>query len=165
MESCTETEVKVEIQERELQEVRRRFEELGCRQKVVRTREENLLFDGPDEHLKKSGSALRLRQYGSKCLLTFKGPRLEDERLKIREEIETEGDDRPVGPPVTERPDVLDPGLAAIRVEKCAACVHPVDSIRRSRSAAGFRGVHGERLDAERGRSSRPADRAVGRLL
>jgi adenylate cyclase class 2 len=103
MDSYTETEIKVEIQETDLQEVRRRFEELGCRQKVVRTREENLLFDGPDKHLKNSGSALRLRQYGAKCLLTFKGPRVEDERLKIREEIETEVDDFQASKNVLER--------------------------------------------------------------
>ena len=90
MESYTETEVKIEIKEGDLPQVRRKLGELGCRQKAARDREENFLFDDPGGRLTSSGSALRLRRYGSRRLLTYKGPRVADERLKIREEIETE---------------------------------------------------------------------------
>lgn len=36
------------------------------------------------------GSALRIRQYGGRCLLTWKGPKVADPQLKIRPEVETE---------------------------------------------------------------------------
>jgi adenylate cyclase class 2 len=86
----TETEVKIEVDRGDLPEIRRRLLELGFQQKAERAKEENLLMDFVDGALTASGSALRLRKYGQKQVLTYKGPRVEDSHLKIREEIETE---------------------------------------------------------------------------
>ena len=93
MEIKTETEVKIRVSEEGLSSIRVKLRELGFLQKAERAKEENLLFDFSSGKLTESGSALRLRRYGSKQLLTFKGPRIEDARLKIREEIETGIDD------------------------------------------------------------------------
>lgn len=86
----TETEVKVRVEKDSLPGIRQRLLELGFQQKAARAKEDNLLMDYSGGDLTESGSALRLRKYGQKRILTFKGPRIEDERLKIREEIETE---------------------------------------------------------------------------
>ena len=53
------------------------------------TLETSQLWDRSGELLGQ-GSALRLRQYGGRSLLTWKGPRLDDPQLKIRPEVETE---------------------------------------------------------------------------
>ena len=87
---ATETEVKIKLDERQLTQIRRRLCELGFQQKAERAREVNLLMDFADGDLEASGSALRLRKYGQKQILTYKGPRVENSHLKIREEIETE---------------------------------------------------------------------------
>ena len=50
--------------------------------------ERSVLWDRGTELLEQ-GSALRLRSYGGRCLLTWKGPKREDPLLKIRPEIET----------------------------------------------------------------------------
>jgi len=50
--------------------------------------EESTLWDRGGELLAK-GSALRLRRYGGKSLLTWKGPQQPDPKLKIRPEIQT----------------------------------------------------------------------------
>lgn len=89
METGKETEVKVRIPPEHLQEIREKLDKLGFQLTVPRTREDNLLFDDSAGRLKASGCALRLRKYGEKPLLTFKGPRIDDTHLKIREEIET----------------------------------------------------------------------------
>ena len=90
METSTEIEVKIRVEEKELSRVKEQLAELGFRRKAERAREENLLMDYSSGSLTKAGSALRLRRYGQKQILTFKGPRVDDSRLKIREEIETE---------------------------------------------------------------------------
>jgi adenylate cyclase class 2 len=51
--------------------------------------EANRLWDRSGELLAQ-GSALRLRRYGGRAVLTWKGPRVADPRLKIRAEVETE---------------------------------------------------------------------------
>lgn len=84
-----EIEVKVQVSPEELLITRRRALELGFRPVHPRAREENCLFDLPDRRLTEQGCALRLRQYGERSLLTYKGPRKDDPRFKIREEIET----------------------------------------------------------------------------
>jgi len=86
----TETEVKVRVDEMSLPKIRQRLVELGFQQNSERAREENILMDDSSGSLQKAGSALRLRKYGARQILTYKGPRIEDARLKIREEIETE---------------------------------------------------------------------------
>ena len=50
--------------------------------------ETSVLWDR-DETLREQGQALRLRRYGSLAILTWKGARVEDARLKIRPEVET----------------------------------------------------------------------------
>jgi adenylate cyclase class 2 len=92
MDTSTETEVKIRVGSESLSEIRQKLFDLGFQLKAERAREENLLMDYADGNLTESGSALRLRKYGDKKVLTFKGPRIEDPRLKIREEIETEVD-------------------------------------------------------------------------
>ena len=84
-----ETEVKIRVDEANLVEIRTRLSELGARPVAKRAKEENLLFDFPDHRLEREGHALRLRAYGEKSLLTFKGKARSDSRLKEREEIET----------------------------------------------------------------------------
>jgi len=90
MESTTEIEVKIRVGEKDLPRVRGELARLGFRRKAAREKEENLLLDYSSRSLTEAGSALRLRQYGQKQILTYKGPRVEDATLKIREEIETE---------------------------------------------------------------------------
>jgi adenylate cyclase class 2 len=85
-----EIEIKVALSEDEVGPLQNRLLELGFEQTTPRTFEENLLFDFPDSRLESAGSACRLRRYGSKQILTFKGPKKSDPHLKIREEIETE---------------------------------------------------------------------------
>lgn len=86
----TETEVKIKVEKEALPGIRERLGGLGFQQTAQRAREENLLWDDSKGRLEGSGSALRLRKYGQKQILTFKGPRVEHSHLKIREEIETE---------------------------------------------------------------------------
>jgi adenylate cyclase class 2 len=50
--------------------------------------EVNIIYDTPQSTLRNSNSLLRLRQIGSECILTFKGP-AEGGRHKTREELET----------------------------------------------------------------------------
>ena len=51
--------------------------------------ETSQLWDRSGELLAQ-GAALRVRQYGGRCLLTWKGPKVADPQLKIRPEVETE---------------------------------------------------------------------------
>jgi adenylate cyclase class 2 len=53
-------------------------------------REENLLLDTADRELSGRGCVLRLRRYGARRLLTFKGPPSYDGHIKVREEHELE---------------------------------------------------------------------------
>ena len=84
-----EIEVKIEVSETELESLRVRLKTAGFSKTANRQKEENLLFDFPDRRLTNSGCALRLREYGGKIVMTYKGPRKADPLLKIREEIET----------------------------------------------------------------------------
>jgi len=65
-----------------------RLEAAGFRLTHPSAPESSVLWD-QDGVLRARGSALRLRQYGETATLTFKGPRQEDPRLKIRPEVET----------------------------------------------------------------------------
>ncbi len=84
-----ETEAKFEVTAEELELVREQLITLGAKRLAGPHNEENELFDFPDGRLAGSGCALRLRSYGGKSLLTFKGPVEADPLLKKREEIET----------------------------------------------------------------------------
>ncbi len=61
----------------------------GGRLDVSRRLLDDRLFDTADEHLRRSGCALRLRRDGARGLLTFKGP-VQPGPVKSREELETD---------------------------------------------------------------------------
>ena len=84
-----ETEVKVRITQEDLDSIRARLMELGASCLAPRQKEENWLFDFPDQNLRTAGCALRLRVYGEETLLTFKGKIQNDPRFKKREELES----------------------------------------------------------------------------
>jgi len=65
-----------------------RLEAAGFRMTQPRAPETSVLWD-QDGTLRARGSALRMRRYAGTATLTWKGPREEDPRLKIRPEVET----------------------------------------------------------------------------
>ena len=83
-----ETEVKIRIADKK--DVRDRLRKLGFRLQHPRSLEDNTLFDTPDRKLRKVRSILRLRHYGRRCLLTYKGTPAPDRFYKSRTEMETE---------------------------------------------------------------------------
>ena len=84
-----ETEVKVRIDQEDLDSIRARLTELGASRRAPRQKEENWLFDFPDQDLRVAGCAVRLRIYGKETILTFKGKIQDDSRFKKREELES----------------------------------------------------------------------------
>jgi inorganic triphosphatase YgiF len=80
-----ETEVKIRITREDLDSIRARLTELGASCLAPRQKEENWLFDFPDQNLRAAGCAVRLRVYGEETLLTFKGQDQNDPRFKKRE--------------------------------------------------------------------------------
>jgi adenylate cyclase class 2 len=88
-----ETEVKICLEHWELKPLRDRLRELGATLKAPRTFESNLLFDFPDRRLTRSDCALRLRTYGDRSLITFKGRVEEGSRYKERPEAQTAVED------------------------------------------------------------------------
>ena len=88
-----ETEVKISITLEDLDRVRARLTQLGAHCLSPRSEEKNLLFDFTDRNLETCGCAVRLRTYGEKTTLTFKGEIQEDPRFKKRQELETSVDD------------------------------------------------------------------------
>lgn len=84
-----ETEVKIRVSKEDFESIRARLQKLQARLLSPRLKEENLLFDFPDNRLRESGCALRLRTCGKHALLTFKGKLQEDPTFKKREELET----------------------------------------------------------------------------
>lgn len=81
-----ETEIKIPVAE--LESVRRTLRSAGasCIHDVCR--EVNTLFDSPDGVLGDAGSVLRVRRYGQRNVVTFKGPATFKGTIKDREEIE-----------------------------------------------------------------------------
>lgn len=51
--------------------------------------QDDALFDCPDDRIKGRRSALRLRRENGKARLTFKGPVIQPDVMKVREELET----------------------------------------------------------------------------
>ncbi len=92
-----ETEVKLRVPDREIFE--RKLPELGFTRVTARTLERNTLYDTPDRRLRNSRQILRIRQYGSKWVLTHKSVPsgfTEEGRHKNRVETETVIEDGPV---------------------------------------------------------------------
>ncbi len=83
-----ETEFKIRISSEDLDRIRTCLRKLHGHRLSESREEANLLFDFPDQHLTRSGCALRLRTYGDEAFLTFKGKVLRHSVLKRREEFE-----------------------------------------------------------------------------
>ena len=83
-----ETEVKIRITN--VPATRKQLRNLGFRPIHPRSLEDNLLFDTPDRALRRVRSILRLRRYGSRWFLTYKGTPDPDQNYKSRVELETE---------------------------------------------------------------------------
>jgi adenylate cyclase class 2 len=82
-----ETEVKLRIPA--LAPLRPLLAAFGFVERIPQQQERSVLWDRGTE-LFDGGSALRLRTFAGKAILTYKGPKLPDPELKIRPEIETE---------------------------------------------------------------------------
>lgn len=81
-------EVEIKFRIDSLRPLTRKLREAGFRQFTPRTHEMNTLYDLPGQALRKRGELLRLRQYGSRWVLTHKA-KGKAGRHKIRAEIET----------------------------------------------------------------------------
>jgi adenylate cyclase, class 2 len=82
-----ETEVKLRVPA--LAPLRPKLAALGFTERIPQQLEQSVLWDRGTE-LFERGSALRLRTFAGKAVLTFKGPKQPHPELKIRPEIETE---------------------------------------------------------------------------
>jgi adenylate cyclase class 2 len=85
--SAIETEVKLRIPS--IRAMLGMLEALGFRERHPAGLESSVLWDRGEE-LRQQASALRLRRYQGRAVLTWKGPKLPDPLLKVRPEIETE---------------------------------------------------------------------------
>jgi adenylate cyclase class 2 len=70
-------------------EARRGLQAAGFLRVHPRALESNQIYDTPDHSFRKSGKLVRLRTWGPRALLTFKGPAKPGARHKSREEIES----------------------------------------------------------------------------
>ncbi|MBV9265719.1 MAG: class IV adenylate cyclase [Acidobacteriaceae bacterium] len=86
MKSPTETEVKIRLSDRPA--AVDRLQQLGFKVSVPRAFESNTIYDTGDQRLRQAGTILRLRQVGSKAVITWKGAG-EPGRHKSRQELET----------------------------------------------------------------------------
>lgn len=91
MSKVIETEIKLVVSN--LTAARSRVRSLGFRRVKPRQFESNILFDFPDQRLRKARCLLRVRKTGGDCLLTFKGPPADTGLYKSREELETRLED------------------------------------------------------------------------
>ena|SRR5690349_12491553 len=82
-------EVEIKFLVDDLRALERRLRVAGFRRKTASTHEMNTLYDLPNEHLRRRGELLRLRQYGKKWKLTHKA-KGQSGRHKSRVETETE---------------------------------------------------------------------------
>jgi len=83
-----ETEVKIRISNP--RSIRNQLKGLRLVEIHKRTLEDNVLFDTPDRTLRKARCILRLRRYGSRWWITYKGTPDADPHYKSRVELETE---------------------------------------------------------------------------
>lgn len=70
----------------DLKEIESKLSQLGA-QHLAPIRQRDLYFAHPQRDFSKTDEALRLRQSGSQCCITYKGPKL-DSTTKTRHEIE-----------------------------------------------------------------------------
>lgn len=90
MHSSLETEIKFRVTD--LADLTARLRKAGIRLVTPRTHEINTLFDLPGRPLRKAGALLRVRKYGPRWTITFKG-KARIGRYKSRPEIETAAED------------------------------------------------------------------------
>ncbi len=83
-------EVEVKLRISDPREIRKKLLELGCTVDRDFYREWNAFYDFADGRLEKSHQALRLRRFGRKAFITFKGQPLKSRSFKVREEYESE---------------------------------------------------------------------------
>jgi adenylate cyclase class 2 len=83
-----ETEVKIRIAD--VAAMRRQLRKLEFSPLHRRSLEDNVLYDTPGRALRRIRAILRLRQYGSAWVLTYKGTPDPDQTYKSRVELETE---------------------------------------------------------------------------
>lgn len=86
-----ETEIKLPISD--LEALRERLVASGFRETAPMQEETSILWDRAGE-LRARGEAIRVRSFAGQTRLTWKGPRLEDARFKVRPEEETGVEDR-----------------------------------------------------------------------
>jgi adenylate cyclase, class 2 len=80
-------EVEIKLAVSDLAEFRARIERAGFGESSPRVFEANVVFDTPEKRLRQARELLRLRQVGSRFILTYKGPPSPG-RHKSREELE-----------------------------------------------------------------------------
>ena len=85
-----ETEVKIRIESPAA--LRPRLKQLGFVRVHPKALEDNVLFDTPERALRRVRSILRLRNYGSRWTVTYKGTPEEDPYFKSRVELESNVD-------------------------------------------------------------------------
>lgn len=83
-------EIEVKIKVPDLEGIGTKLEALGAKLFKARYFEENIMYDDPEKSLYAKQHALRLRTIQKKSYLTFKGPKQESRKFKIRPEFETE---------------------------------------------------------------------------
>jgi adenylate cyclase, class 2 len=83
----TTQEVEIKLPVSDLAEFRTRIVRARFRESSPRVFEANVVFDTPEKQLRQSRELLRLRQVGSRFILTYKGPPSPG-RHKSREELE-----------------------------------------------------------------------------
>jgi adenylate cyclase, class 2 len=83
-------EIEVKIAVPDLDAIRPPLRALGFEQVTPRTFESNTIWDTLERTFKQSGEIVRLRQFGERRVLTFKGPALLGSKHKKREELESE---------------------------------------------------------------------------
>jgi adenylate cyclase class IV len=86
--SGIEAEIKIPVAD--IETVREALVEARATKAHAMAREINLLLDTVDGRLQDAGNILRLRRYGSRNILTFKGPAVYRDSVKERPEHETE---------------------------------------------------------------------------
>jgi adenylate cyclase class 2 len=82
-------EIEVKFRIADLRAVTTTLKSTGFHLLTPRTHEMNTVYDLPGDVLRKRGALLRLRQYGDRWTLTFKGKSAGRSRHKSRPEIET----------------------------------------------------------------------------